>query len=116
MTIKAATASASRERQDHEATRPGASRFTLKLGDHLDSADQKRFYNTQLFTEIAPRYDLITPAPDDFSRIFYLRNGDRFVRTAGQEKPQGDCRDDVYPNCRVNVHAANLSDFSVEAA
>ena len=62
MTIKAAAASASRERHDHEATRPGASRFTLKLGDHLDSADQKRFYNTQLFTEIAPRYDLITRA------------------------------------------------------
>ena len=62
MTIKAATASSSRERHDHEPVRPGATRFTLKIGDHLDSADQKRFYNTQLFTEIAPRYDLITRA------------------------------------------------------
>jgi ubiquinone/menaquinone biosynthesis methyltransferase len=35
-------------------------RFTLKIGDHLDSADSKRFYNKQLFAEVAPRYDLIT--------------------------------------------------------
>jgi demethylmenaquinone methyltransferase/2-methoxy-6-polyprenyl-1,4-benzoquinol methylase len=60
MTIKAATASPSRERDDHQPGRLGAARFTLKLGGHLDSAEQKRFYNTQLFTEIAPRYDLIT--------------------------------------------------------
>lgn len=37
-------------------------RFTLKLGDHLDSSDKKKFYNKQLFTEIAPCYDFITRA------------------------------------------------------
>ena len=35
-------------------------RFTLKLGDHLTTADKKRYYNEQVFTEIAPRYDFIT--------------------------------------------------------
>lgn len=35
-------------------------RFTLKIGDHLNSADKKRFYNKQLFAEVAPRYDFIT--------------------------------------------------------
>ena len=35
-------------------------RFTLKLGDHLTSAEKKRFYNEQLFQEVAPRYDQIT--------------------------------------------------------
>jgi ubiquinone/menaquinone biosynthesis methyltransferase len=30
------------------------------MGDHLDSADKKRYYNEQIFTEIAPRYDFIT--------------------------------------------------------
>jgi demethylmenaquinone methyltransferase/2-methoxy-6-polyprenyl-1,4-benzoquinol methylase len=37
-------------------------RFTLKIGDHLDSADKKRYYNEQLFAEVAPRYDFITRA------------------------------------------------------
>jgi ubiquinone/menaquinone biosynthesis methyltransferase len=37
-------------------------RFGLKLGCHLDSADTKRDYNENLFTEIAPRYDFITRA------------------------------------------------------
>jgi demethylmenaquinone methyltransferase/2-methoxy-6-polyprenyl-1,4-benzoquinol methylase len=37
-------------------------RFRLKLGDHLDSAEKKRFYNEKIFTEIAPRYDFITRA------------------------------------------------------
>jgi ubiquinone/menaquinone biosynthesis methyltransferase len=37
-----------------------SNRFRLKIGDHLDSADAKRFYNEQLFAEVAPRYDLIT--------------------------------------------------------
>jgi ubiquinone/menaquinone biosynthesis methyltransferase len=37
-------------------------RFTLKLGDHLSSPDKKRFFNEQVFTEIAPRYDFITRA------------------------------------------------------
>ena len=35
-------------------------RFTLRIGDHLTSADKKRYYNEQVFTEIAPRYDFIT--------------------------------------------------------
>jgi demethylmenaquinone methyltransferase/2-methoxy-6-polyprenyl-1,4-benzoquinol methylase len=37
-------------------------RFTLKIGKHLDSADKKRYYNEQLFAEVAPRYDFITRA------------------------------------------------------
>jgi len=37
-------------------------RFTLKIGDHLDSPDKKRYYNELLFTEIAPRYDFVTRA------------------------------------------------------
>jgi demethylmenaquinone methyltransferase/2-methoxy-6-polyprenyl-1,4-benzoquinol methylase len=37
-------------------------RFTLKIGDHLTSANKKRYYNEQVFTEIAPRYDFITRA------------------------------------------------------
>jgi ubiquinone/menaquinone biosynthesis methyltransferase len=37
-------------------------RFTLKIENHLDSPNTKRFYNEQLFTEIAPRYDFITRA------------------------------------------------------
>lgn len=37
-------------------------RFTLKIGNHLDSAEKKRFYNEKVFTEIAPRYDFITRA------------------------------------------------------
>jgi ubiquinone/menaquinone biosynthesis methyltransferase len=37
-------------------------RFTLKIGDSLGTADKKRFYNEQVFTEIAPRYDFITRA------------------------------------------------------
>lgn len=36
--------------------------FTLKIGDHLQSADKKRYYNEKVFTEIAPRYDFITRA------------------------------------------------------
>jgi ubiquinone/menaquinone biosynthesis methyltransferase len=36
--------------------------FTLKLSDHLDSATKKKYYNEQLFSEIAPRYDFITRA------------------------------------------------------
>ena len=35
-------------------------RFTLKIGDHLTTAEKKRYYNEQVFTEIAPRYDFIT--------------------------------------------------------
>ena len=37
-------------------------RFTLKIGDHLTTADKKRYFNEQMFTEIAPRYDFITRA------------------------------------------------------
>ena len=37
-------------------------RIALKIGDHLGTADGKRRYNEQLFTEIAPRYDFITRA------------------------------------------------------
>jgi demethylmenaquinone methyltransferase/2-methoxy-6-polyprenyl-1,4-benzoquinol methylase len=37
-------------------------RFTLRIGDHLSTAEKKRFYNEQVFAEIAPRYDFITRA------------------------------------------------------
>lgn len=36
--------------------------FTLKIGDHLKKADTKKYYNEQVFSEIAPRYDFITRA------------------------------------------------------
>ncbi len=39
-----------------------ARRFTLKMGDHLESPETKRSYNEQIFREIAPRYDFITRA------------------------------------------------------
>jgi ubiquinone/menaquinone biosynthesis methyltransferase len=39
-----------------------AQRFALKIGDNLRTADKKRSYNEQLFSEIAPRYDFITRA------------------------------------------------------
>jgi demethylmenaquinone methyltransferase/2-methoxy-6-polyprenyl-1,4-benzoquinol methylase len=35
-------------------------KFNLKAKDYLDSAESKRFYNLQHFTESAPRYDLAT--------------------------------------------------------
>jgi demethylmenaquinone methyltransferase/2-methoxy-6-polyprenyl-1,4-benzoquinol methylase len=44
----------------HPSTPPG--RFALKIGDHLDAADTKKYYNAQLFAEVAPRYDFITRA------------------------------------------------------
>jgi ubiquinone/menaquinone biosynthesis methyltransferase len=37
-------------------------RFALKISDHLHCAEKKRYYNEQLFCEIAPRYDFITRA------------------------------------------------------
>ncbi len=37
-------------------------RFTLRIGDHLETPDKKRLYNRCVFTEIAPRYDFITRA------------------------------------------------------
>lgn len=37
-------------------------RFALKLGDSFRSAEAKREYNRQVFTEIAPRYDFVTRA------------------------------------------------------
>ena len=35
-------------------------RFVLKIGDHLEDAEKKRYYNQKLFSEVAPRYDFIT--------------------------------------------------------
>jgi ubiquinone/menaquinone biosynthesis methyltransferase len=35
-------------------------RFVLKIGDHLEDAEKKKYYNEQLFSEVAPRYDFIT--------------------------------------------------------
>jgi demethylmenaquinone methyltransferase/2-methoxy-6-polyprenyl-1,4-benzoquinol methylase len=35
-------------------------RFVLKIGDHLEDAEKKKYYNERLFFEIAPRYDFIT--------------------------------------------------------
>jgi len=37
-------------------------KFTLRIGNHLDTADKKRVYTEQVFSEIAPRYDFITRA------------------------------------------------------
>lgn len=37
-------------------------KFTLRIGDHLNTADKKRIYTEQVFSEIAPRYDFITRA------------------------------------------------------
>ncbi len=37
-------------------------RFALRIGDHLDTPERKRFYNAQIFGEVAPRYDFITRA------------------------------------------------------
>jgi ubiquinone/menaquinone biosynthesis methyltransferase len=39
-----------------------APRFTLRIGNHLDTPEQKRCYNEKVFAEIAPRYDFITRA------------------------------------------------------
>ncbi len=35
-------------------------RFLLKIGDSLEDAEKKKHYNEKLFSEVAPRYDLIT--------------------------------------------------------
>jgi ubiquinone/menaquinone biosynthesis methyltransferase len=35
-------------------------RFALKIGDHLEDAEKKKYYNEKLFSEVAPRYDFIT--------------------------------------------------------
>ena len=35
-------------------------RFVLKIGDHLEDAEKKKYYNEKLFSEVAPRYDFIT--------------------------------------------------------
>ena len=37
-----------------------AGRFVLKIGNHLDDAEKKKYYNEKLFSEVAPRYDFIT--------------------------------------------------------
>jgi len=39
-----------------------AQRFTLKIGDNLQSAEKKKGYNEKVFSEVAPRYDFITRA------------------------------------------------------
>jgi ubiquinone/menaquinone biosynthesis methyltransferase len=39
-----------------------ASRFVLKIGDHLEAAEKKKYYNQRVFAEIALRYDFITKA------------------------------------------------------
>src|SRR5271167_1468247 len=37
-----------------------ARRFALKIGNHLEDAEKKKYYNEKLFSEVAPRYDFIT--------------------------------------------------------
>jgi ubiquinone/menaquinone biosynthesis methyltransferase len=59
--------------------------FTLKLGDHLESADNKRYYNEQLFNEIAPRYDFITRALSFWSDASWKR--DLIAALPAREKP-----------------------------
>lgn len=39
-----------------------SSRFVLKIGDHLENAETKRYYTERNFSEVAPRYDFITRA------------------------------------------------------
>jgi len=39
-----------------------AQRFTLKIGNHLLTAEKKRDYNEKVFSEVAPKYDFITRA------------------------------------------------------
>ena len=45
-----------------EASKMRNARFSLRLGDHLESPAGKRYYNEQVFDEIAPRYDFVTQA------------------------------------------------------
>ena len=35
-------------------------KLTIKIGDHLKSADKKKYFNEVMFSVIAPRYDFIT--------------------------------------------------------
>jgi demethylmenaquinone methyltransferase/2-methoxy-6-polyprenyl-1,4-benzoquinol methylase len=35
-------------------------KLTLKIGDHLKSADKKKYFNEEMFSVIAPKYDFIT--------------------------------------------------------
>ena len=37
-------------------------RFVLKIGDHLETAETKKYYTERNFSEVAPRYDFITRA------------------------------------------------------
>jgi demethylmenaquinone methyltransferase/2-methoxy-6-polyprenyl-1,4-benzoquinol methylase len=37
-----------------------AGRFALKIGDHLENAETKKYYTERNFSEVAPRYDFIT--------------------------------------------------------
>ncbi len=39
-----------------------AQRFTLKIGDHLQTAEKKKDYNEKVFSEVASKYDFITRA------------------------------------------------------
>ena len=39
---------------------PMPGRFVLKIGDHLENPESKKYYNERVFSEIAPRYDFIT--------------------------------------------------------
>lgn len=39
---------------------PVTRRFVLKIGDHLEDAEKKKYFNERVFSEIAPRYDFIT--------------------------------------------------------
>lgn len=35
-------------------------RFVLKIGDHLENAETKKYYTERNFSEVAPRYDFMT--------------------------------------------------------
>jgi ubiquinone/menaquinone biosynthesis methyltransferase len=53
---------------DQEAVAKGAEEtplkrtFALKFSDHADQPARKKFYNEQLFSEVAPKYDFVTKA------------------------------------------------------
>jgi hypothetical protein len=43
-----------------EFARAMTGRFVLKIGDHLENAEKKKYYNERVFSEIAPRFGFTT--------------------------------------------------------
>ena len=51
-----------------------AQRFTLKIGDHLLTAEKKRDYTEKVFSEVAPKYDFITRALSFWQDVSWKRD------------------------------------------